>query len=354
MPEVLFVSKPVAPPWNDSSKNLVRDVSGHLSRYTPSFVTRRSKTAGFAPSLPENLDVLRYLLFESNADLWHFFFAPNLKTSVAGRWARAFRRVPTVHTVCSLPPDGTNPKKLLFADRTVVLSRFARDRFLTAGCDEARLVRIPPCVPALAAPTAAERSSIRRQHGLPELATLWIYPGDLEHGGGAELVIDGFAASRHEDSLLLMAARDKTKRAATERARLVDLTKSRGVESRVRWVGESPHMHALLGASDFVLLPSRSPYAKMDYPLVALEAMCLKRPVFVCGGTPAAELADAGGAVAVEPEPEALALAVEALETDRCATKSLCEGARELVLDQFSPRRVASAYERIYEELHAA
>ena len=27
-----MVSKPVAPPWNDSSKNLVRDVASHLQR----------------------------------------------------------------------------------------------------------------------------------------------------------------------------------------------------------------------------------------------------------------------------------------------------------------------------------
>ncbi len=33
MTEVLFVSKPVA--WNDSSKNLVRDIAGHLQRHSP-------------------------------------------------------------------------------------------------------------------------------------------------------------------------------------------------------------------------------------------------------------------------------------------------------------------------------
>ncbi|MDH4281277.1 MAG: hypothetical protein OEV36_01370 [Myxococcales bacterium] len=35
MAQVLYVSKPVAPPWNDSSKNLVRDVAGHLRRHRP-------------------------------------------------------------------------------------------------------------------------------------------------------------------------------------------------------------------------------------------------------------------------------------------------------------------------------
>jgi phosphatidylinositol alpha-1,6-mannosyltransferase len=354
MRKVLFVSKPVAPPWNDSTKNLVRDVSSHLLRHEPAFVRRRTVPAGFSPSLVENLDVLRYLLAESRADLWHFFFAPNWKTSMAGRLAKVIRRVPTVHTVCSLPHDGADPKELVFADRTIVLSRFAHHRFLDAGVESGRLAWIPPCVPALAAPDAAERASLRRHHGLPESAAVWIYPADLEHGGGAALTIDGFAAWGRKDALLLMASRDKTARAATERARLLDRTKRRGIEAKVRWIGETPHIHALLAASDFVLLPSRSSYAKMDYPLVALEAMCMKRPVFVGGDTPAAELAEQGGAVAVDSDAQAIAHAIETFDADEAAGDSLCRRARELVLDRFSPRRVASAYERVYEELDAA
>ena len=44
MAEVLFVSKPVAPPWNDSSKNLVRDIAGHLRRHSPVLMGRAGQT----------------------------------------------------------------------------------------------------------------------------------------------------------------------------------------------------------------------------------------------------------------------------------------------------------------------
>ena len=40
MRQVLFISKPVAPPWNDSSKNLVRDIAGHLRHYSPVLMGR--------------------------------------------------------------------------------------------------------------------------------------------------------------------------------------------------------------------------------------------------------------------------------------------------------------------------
>lgn len=348
------MSKPLAPPWNDSTKNLVRDVSAHLSRHTARFVRRRTTAAAFSPTVAENLDVLRYLLCESRADLWHFFFAPNRRSSSAARMARAVRRVPTIHTVCSLPPENADPNKLVFADRTVVLSRFAQDRFLNGGVDATRLARIPPCIPALPSPTDEERAALRREHRLPDSSIVWIYPGDLEHGGGAKVALEGFAAWGNKSAMLLMACREKTNRSQSERARLFDLAESRGVAPRVRWVGETPHIHELLSASDFVVLPNGSPYAKMDYPLVALEAMCMGRPVIVGAGTPAAELADDGGAVAVTANAEALADAVEQLSTDAEARDALGRRARELVLDTFSPVRVAAAYERIYEELDVA
>ena len=84
-----------------------------------------------------------------------------------------------------------------------------------------------------------------------------------------------------------------------------------------------------------------------------LEAMALGRPVLVGSGTPAAELADAGAAVAVEPQPDALASAITALGSDEAAHAALRRSARELLRTSFSPQRVAAAYERIYEELLA-
>jgi len=293
MSEVLFVSKPLAPPWNDSSKNLVRDITRHLERHTPVLVGRHGAAgASFSPGLRENVSVFRYLLWDANADIWHFFFAPNRKSSAAARFAAAVRRVPTVQTVCSLPREDAPLDKLVFADVTVVLSEFAHERFREAGISDASLRRIPPSLPPLPQPSPNERALLRRKHDIPESASVWIYPGDLEHGGGADVALEGLAACDRPDALLLMTCRDKTKSSAPARTRLIAQASRWGIETRLRWIGETPDIHELLALSDFTVLPNRSPYAKMDYPLVVLEAMCLGRPVLVGTGTPAAELAE--------------------------------------------------------------
>ena len=195
---------------------------------------------------------------------------------------------------------------------------------------------------------------MRQTCGLPASATTWVYPGDLEYGGGAEVAIEGFAAWGQKDALLVMACRQKTPRAAREKARLSEHATKLGIARQVRWLGETPRIHALLGASDFVVLPNRSPYAKMDYPLVLLEAMGMGRPVFVGTGTPAAELAEDGGAIAVETEGTALAAAVERLAADEVASTELSARAHALVADRFAPCPVAAEYERLYGELDAA
>jgi glycosyltransferase involved in cell wall biosynthesis len=295
---------------------------------------------------------LRHLLLGPSADLWHFFFAPNPKSSAAGRLARALRGVPSVHTVCSVPADTVAVRKLLFADATVALSRSAYERFRQEGVSKSALRVIPPSVPPLTPPSALERANLRRKHELPGAAPIWIYPGDLEFGGGAEIALQGFAAWNRPDAVLLMACRRKTPQADEALSRLIEQAKRWGIDSQLRWLGETRHIHELLGLSDFVVMVNRTAYAKMDYPLVALESMCLGRPVLVGNGTPSAELAEAGGAVAVETSGDALAEAIESLSADRAAHAKVAHEARALATSKFSPKEVASAYELLYEEIH--
>ncbi|MBJ72186.1 MAG: hypothetical protein CMN31_12730, partial [Sandaracinus sp.] len=235
----------------------------------------------------------------------------------------------------------------LFADRTVVLSAHTEARLREAGCRG--LVRIPPSVPALPPMDARARGAARERFGLPREAPVVAYPGDLEFGGGAERMIEALGELPAE-AILVMACRRKTDAAAAVEARL----RARGealAPGRVRWVGETDGIHALLGAADVVALPSDDLWAKMDHPLVLLEAMSLERPVVVAAGTPAAELAEGGAARAVEPDAGAVAEAVGALLEDAEAARALGERGRARVLAVHAPARVAAAYERVYDGL---
>ncbi len=360
---VLLVSKPLVPPWNDSSKNLARDVALGLSRHVPVVLGDGSGTfrpprgrveplyrdAGrFAPGLRAQASVLRRLATGAPADLWHFFFAPNPKSSIAARALAMLRRQKTVQTVCSRPRNLERARSLLFADRTVVLSRSTLGLLLEAGVSAHRLVHIPPAVPALDLPEPALRREMRCAFGLPLDAPLLVYPGDLELGDGAARTIEAFARLDRE-IFLVMACRPKTRGAKEAEKALRARAATLGIEDRMAWIGETPRIHDLLACCDVVALPSTDLYAKMDLPLVLIEAMWLARPVVVASKTPAAELADDGAALAVDVD--GLAEALSALFDDSSRRASLGERARDSAAERFSLPRMAQAYETLYDRL---
>jgi phosphatidylinositol alpha-1,6-mannosyltransferase len=362
-----MISKPVVPPWNDSSKNLVRDLAGAMRRHVPVVMQPRGRThplgearlaeiyaaarGRFAPAASEQARVLLRLLASRREPIFHFFFAPNPKTSMVGRFASALRGRRTVHTVCSAPRDERSLDRILFADRTVVLSKHTEARFLAAGVPRARLVRIAPAVPRLEPLTAAARAEVRAGLGVQDGVPLFVYAGDLEMGGGAERVVEAGLDPRRGEMVIAMACRRKTVAAGAVEDALRARVKEAGCEDRFRWVGETNAILSLVGAADGLLLPSTDLYAKMDYPLVVLEAMALGCPAVVAEGTPAAELAELGGVLAIAEGAPPLGEALDALAGDRARRVELGALGREAARAHFAPEAMAAAYESLYDEL---
>ncbi len=363
MSEILFVSKPIAPPWNDGSKTLVRDLAGALTRHDAVVLGVRGvpltlgrvrveplfyqPNEGFGLGGTPAMRLAARLASGRRGDLWHFVFAPNARTSRTARALSRLRRVKTVQTVASVPTDDEDLDVALFGDRVVVLSRKTERAFLERGVDRARLHRIPPCVaPVPSSPDMRARG--RRLAGLPSDAPIVLFPGDLERDRGARITIEAFARMPRElGALLVIAARRKTVRAAEAERALRRSADVLGVADRVRWVGETAHMHALIAASDVVALPATDLVAKVDLPIVLLEALSLGVHVVVARGSSAEDLAEDGGASAVDPTPEALERCLTRIVSD---TSGLADAARS-AYERYRPMHAAAAYEALYDEL---
>jgi glycosyltransferase involved in cell wall biosynthesis len=369
MPDVLLVSKPLAPPWHDSSKNLVRDLAAHMSRYTPVVLSRKGaalplpgarveaiygSTRSFSPALRDNARVLTRLMLGRRTSLWHFFFAPNPKTSAVARAAVRMRRVRSVQTVCSAPAQHAHLAQLLFAERVVVLSEHTRRRFLAAGFAAERLALIRPAVVPLAPVSSANASALRQSLALPRDRPLIVYAGDLEFGCGADRALEAHAdLPRTLDAELIIACRAKTPRARAREVELRQRAAQLGVAERVRFVGETARIHELLAAADLVTLPTDTLYAKMDLPLVLLEAMSLERCVLVGAGTPAEELAAGGGAVCAVTQRDAVSVVTRQLLEDAPRRAAVGARARQVVLCDYDPARMSASYESLYDQLCA-
>lgn len=354
MPDVLLISKPIAPPWNDSNKNLVRDLSRGMTRWRPRVLVPRGEAldgvlsepvyqsrGAYAPARSANVRVLGRLLLGPRTAVWHFFFGPNPTTLRAGALASGLRRVPTVHTVASAPDD--LERLTFFADRVVVLSEHTRQRLRHLGD---RVVKIPPAVTAPPVePSRVEEA--RRRHGLP--ARYVLYPGDLEFSRGAETFVRAASLGRRP-WVWVVASRPKTHRAREALGRLQALARDQGAE--LTWLGELDDILAVVAGASALALPVETLHAKMDWPLVLLEALSYGVPCVVGAGTAAAEL-EASGGVTVVPSgsPEALVHALEALLGDAPATARRALEAQRWVRATCAPAVVARACEALYDEV---
>jgi glycosyltransferase involved in cell wall biosynthesis len=354
---VLLVTKPLVAPWQDSGKIVPAALaSGSSGRHElhvlvesgnvgvwPMWVRPEGvyRTSGrYRPGATEHLRMMLGVWARRGAfDLLHFFFQPHPPAVRAARWlARACGRR-AVHTILSAPREAS--PSLLFAHRTVTLSRATADAYARAG---ARVDAVIP--PSLVAtdPAGAARSAAARAQARLE-GRFVIYPGDFEFSGGHDLLLDVWGRTPAAPTLL-MTGRAKTSHAAAARAALEADAVRRGLAGRVRFEDTVHDMPALIAASEALLFPARSLYGKTDLPLVILEAWRESRPVLASDLPPLIETIGAGG-LALPPDPAAWAAAIEALGRDG---PGFGRAGRAQLETRYDARVTAAAYEALYDD----
>jgi phosphatidylinositol alpha-1,6-mannosyltransferase len=362
---VLFVSKPIAPPFHDGTKCLVRDIALNLTRVRPSVMSSAGAgplgsvqlervypgSGSFAPGLSDNLRAGAWLLARSRADLWHFVFAPNARTSRFGRVLKTLRRQRVVQTVASPPRSFAEPQELLFGDVVVTQSRWTRTQFLEqyarAGVVPPRMEVVYPPVAALRERTPAELEELKGKLEIASDRVVFVYPGDLETSQGAATVARAVPeiVSRVPNALVVFAYRPKSA-LAHERARELQS----GLDARhVRFTSTLPDVLALIQGARALLFPVDDLWGKVDLPIVLLEAMALGVPVIVLDRGPLAEL---GGVKRIaEQSPAALARAVVELHESAGERAAVCAAQKRFVESECQAARTARAYEDLYLDL---
>lgn len=130
----------------------------------------------------------------------------------------------------------------------------------------------------------AHRAAMREKLGIPQRAPLHLFVGAGFERKGVFRLVEAFALSRRRDAHLVIVGRDKAQ-ARAERA-----ASSRGIASRVHFVGAQENVRPWYGAADTFVLPSLYD----PFPNAALEAMACGLPVITTTQCGTAELIDEG------------------------------------------------------------
>lgn len=303
----------------------------------------------FSPGLRQNLSAALFLLTRRRADIWHFVFAPNPRSSQVGALLKKLRKVPTIQTIASPPRSFADPGQLLFGDICVAQSAWTQKQF-TASLRAAEIARrvevIFPPAPDIERPSDERCKKERARLGLHADQPLFVYPGDLEVSDGAALVV-GWAreiAERVPEARVVVAYRDKTSRAEGVVAQL----RERADSNLVTFERNVPDIHALVATSTAVLFPVDDLYGKVDLPIVLLEAMRFGTPVVALDEGPLASLS---GALRLPNDARNWLEAVARLASDREFRSGIVAQADRALVEHYAPELVARKYEALYSEV---
>lgn len=365
MPRVLVVSKPIAPPFSDGTRNLVRDLAAALGPDDVELLTGQAPLPAPLAEIPRRAiyrgrgahaigrsdaaRLVRHLVLAPLPPILHWFFTPSPASARLPSLIARVRGRPTVWTLPSAPRMALSASHLAGVDRLVVLSEDTRDRLIHGGAPPEVIEVMRPWLAPPASPDAAAIHAVRTSLGLRARTT--VFCGDLGPGRGHDLALESFAQVATEGDVLVIAARPKGEHARACRAALVARTQALGLGARVRMADTVSDMPALLAAADVVFLPATNLEAKVDVPLVLLEALALRRAVLVAEGAPPADLARRGAAVAAPAERDAMAGALRTLLTSRDVRDDLGAKGREVLLRDHAASVAADAHRALYRSL---
>jgi len=133
--KILFVTRPIAPPWNEGSKNTVMALAGNMKEEEIHLLTANGFKAkenhiisepifsksGLVTgrSLKQKLRLLKRLFRRDDIQICHFFFKPTPLVALAARIAMLFSGKKTVQTIVSMPEEGELLKQSIFSKNLV-------------------------------------------------------------------------------------------------------------------------------------------------------------------------------------------------------------------------------------------
>lgn len=361
--KILFVTRPIVPPWNEGSKNTVFELAKQMWRKsihllttnfscnTNNIVWERIYTKGglvSGISLGQKARLFLRLMKRDGIDIFHFFFKPTNLVAAVARFILKFNRKRTVQTVVSVPTDGERLKKAIFADAVVVGSRFMKDKLAEEGI-EAEYIPFGVNAAELGKPYG----DTKKLFGLEGSPQVVLFAGDLHPNKGIRVVAEsmGDVVKRFPKVKFVFACRSLG--TEIEKWNLVNIKceiLKQGLTKNAVFFGSIPNMKDLIRAADIVVFPPSSMSFKMDYPLTILEGMALGKPVIISDVPPLNELFDERCNIMVERNsPQQLADGILSLLSDGEKMRLFGANAELLVAEKFNIELSARKYLELYE-----
>ncbi len=390
--KILLYTRPLAPPWDEASKNLAYELSQNVEgdfefevlttqEFAKEIKKKEEKKEGYlAEAKPEPIysstkfgawSKLRLLMrlyrFKLNADAIHFLFTPRSLTSFMIKLRLSFSKAKTIQTVAALPSVesrqclnstcGNNKKlrKVFFTDKVITQSNHTEEKLNKVGIENTATI-YPGIDLEEYSPTAKDEQLIQ-ELGFSSEDFLLQYTGEYTKMNEKTVddVIDAMEILWKKDLKykLIMTVRIKSPEDKKKKEAVIERLKKSGYDKQVVFLDYFNDIARLFNTTDLNIFPARKMEGKFDIPYAIVEPMACGRAVVISDLPVLKEFVRDGenGVIVPKADPETLAKTIEYLKNNPVTLDRIGSNARKFAQENFDIKKTAKEYAEVYESL---
>ncbi len=369
--KILLVTRPIAPPWDEGSKNFAFFLAKNIADFEIGLLTK-----GILPDLPSNvhqkaiyttnsfsyLQKIRLLQglrkMRNEFDILHYLFTPTKQNSflVKNFINYGQKKFRTIQTVATLREDLYSDKelqKMLFGDLIITYSDWSKNKLEKIGFKNVK--RVYPGIDVELYRNKGKNPEYLQKYGFKDSDFIINFSGEYTRNGAIDIVLTSFMeiAKIIPEAKLSLAVRIKNKKDAEKKKEVIKILEENNLLSRVAFHDETQYaVFELYNMADISVFPVTDMHGKFDVPLAVIETMACEKPVIISDLPLLSEFAKEDNSVRIEKgSPSQLNSAILDLyyNPEKCA--QIGKAARRFAEDNFDIRKIAEIYQKIYKIL---
>ncbi len=373
MKKILLITRPIAPPWDEASKNFAYSLAKNIEK---DGIELHLMTKGILKELPPEIiqeDIythsendfalpqkLRSLFFQimnrKKFDVAHYFFTPTKLNSFVIKNLIKNKQLKSIQTVATLREDLLSVetiKELMFSDHIVTYSDYAKNKLNSLGF--INVSRIYPGIDLEQYKNKPKNEELMKIFSFSHDDFVIHFSGEYVRLAAMDDVIDSFinVSRQIPNAKLFLAVRVKNEKDARKKEAVVFKLKQYGLLENTSFFDNGKYdMPDIYNLADISLFPVQNMHGKFDVPLVVIEAMACEKPIIISDIPILKEFSNAQNSIQIQTgNIEQLSSAILDLYNNKHKREALGLSSRKYVEENFEIRKICQEYKDIYNKL---
>ncbi len=380
--KILFVTRPIAPPWDEASKNMAYQLAINVARINRNLeihLITKGDLKEYNPNLPDNIvqhpiytvakndftvsQKIRSIIFQwrmkNKFDVVHYFFTPSKLNGFIIKKFLKSSKSKTIQTIATLRDDLMSKeeiKKSIFGDILIAYSKHTKKKLKNLGFSHTH--HIYPGIDLGDFKFKEKDDFLLEAYNFDSEDFVIGFTGEYVRLGGIDNIIESFVqiVKQIPEAKLFLNVRVKNEKDAVKKESIIKKLEKLELTNKVVFANmnylKKWGMSNAYNLYDIALFPIHNMKGKFDVPLVVPEAMACRKANILSNLPMLREFANHSNAVMIEKNnTKELTQAILDLYNNPEKREEIATNGMNFVRRNFNIEFIAEEYNDLYDKL---